>query len=431
MAATAAATFDLAWTRADFPVLERTFDGQRMIFLDSAASSQKPRHVVEAMSDYYYRSHANVHRGAYRLSREATDLLEDARVKIARFLGAPGPETVIFTRNTTEAINLVAHSWGRHMLRPGDEIIVSHAEHHANLVPWHMLAAATGAVVRAVPLDADLRLDLDAYRGLLGERTRLVSLAHMTNVTGAVNPVAELARMAHEVGARFLCDGAQGAPHLPVDVAALGVDFYTVSGHKMCGPTGAGALFARADVLEEMDPFLGGGAMITSVEVDGSTFASGAARFEAGTPAIAEIIGLGAAVEYLENIGMERVHAFDAGLTRHALALLKEIDGVTLFGPEGPDRGGIITFNVAGAHAHDVAAALDESGIAVRSGKHCAHPLMKYLGVDATVRASFYFYNTMDEVHEFAAEVGRIRDRYAHLAGQDTGTRDCSELREG
>ncbi len=413
--------------RNDFPVLEREFGGRRLIFLDSAASSQKPRAVVDAMTDYYYRSHANVHRGAYGLSREATGLYEAARQSLADFLGAGSEKEIVFTRNTTEAINLVAHGWGRRHVRQGDEIIVSHAEHHANLVPWHMLAAATGAVVRAIPLDADLRLDLEAYAGLLGPRTRLVSVAHMGNVTGVTNPITQMAAMAHAAGALFLADGAQGAPHMPVDVRELGADFYTVSGHKMCGPTGAGALWGRPEVLESMDPFLGGGEMIREVYVDRSSFAGLPSRLEAGTPAIAEVIGLGVAARYLSEIGMQRIHDYDTQLTLQALAGLKDVPGVTLYGPEGEDRGGIVSFNLDGVHAHDVAAALDRRGIAVRSGKHCAQPLMRWIGIDACVRASFYFYNTPEEIDRFVEAVGEVRGELEPSA--DTGSRDCSPLR--
>ncbi len=417
----------LAFTRQDFPILGRSMGDWPLIFLDSAASSQKPRQVVEAMSEYYYLHHANVHRGAYRLSREATAMFESVRERLAAFLGAPTADSVIFTRNTTEAINLAAKAWGLPNLEPGDEIIVTVAEHHANLVPWHLLAERTGAVVKGVRVDADLRLDLDHYRELLGNRTRLVAVAHMNNFSGVVNPVAEMARLAHEHGAVCMVDGAQGAPHLPVDVEALGADFYTVSGHKMCGPTGAGALWVRPEVLATMRVSEGGGSMVTDVFVDHSSYKESVARFEPGTPAIAEVIGLGAAVDYLAAIGMDRIHEFDLELTRYALDRIRDMEGIECYGPEGADRGGIVAFNVAGIHAHDVAAALDEGGVAVRSGKHCVYPLLRQLDRDAAVRASFYFYNTHEEVDEFVRQLAGVRDRRSELGG-GADTRDCSAL---
>lgn len=428
MNSTASAAADsLAWTRQDFPILDRRIGEHPLIFLDSAASSQKPRQVVEAMSNYYYRHHANVHRGAYRLSREATDMFESVRERLAGFLGASTPESTIFTRNTTEAINLAAQAWGLPHLQPGDEIIVTVAEHHANLVPWHLLAARTGAVVRGVRVDADLRLDLDHYRELLCDRTRLVAVAHMNNFSGLVNPVRQMADLAHEHGAVILVDGAQGAPHLPVDVTELDADFYTVSGHKMCGPTGAGALYVKPELLADMEVSMGGGSMVTDVFVDHSSYKDTLARFEPGTPAIAEVIGLGAALDYLQAIGMERVHEVDAALTRHALRQMRDMPGIECYGPEGEDRGGIISFNVTGLHAHDVAAALDQVGIAVRSGKHCVYPLLRQLDRDAAVRASFYFYNTEAEIDEFVRQLSLIRDRRDELAGGPE-ERDCSAL---
>lgn len=426
-ASPAPGTADLGYTRQDFPILSRSFGGKPLIFLDSAASSQKPRQVVEAMSEYYYLHHANVHRAAYGLSREATAMFESVRERLAAFLGASSPDSLIFTRNTTEAINLAARSWGLSNLNPGDEIIVTVAEHHANLVPWHLLARRTGAVVKGVRVDADLRLDLDHYRELLSDRTRLVAVAHMNNFSGALNPAAEMAALAHEQGALCLVDGAQGAPHLPVDVEAMGADFYTVSGHKMCGPTGAGALWVRPEVLQQMEVADGGGSIVTDVFVDSSSYKDSVARFEPGTPAIAEVIGLGAAVDYLQEIGMEKIHEYDAQLTAYALDRLRGLANVELYGPEGPDRGGIVSFNIDGVHAHDVAAAFDEGGVAVRSGKHCVYPLLRQLDRDAAVRASFYFYNTRAEVDEFVNQLTAIRDRRAELAG-DPEVRDCSPL---
>jgi cysteine desulfurase/selenocysteine lyase len=402
--------------RQDFPILQRKVQGKPLVYLDNAASSQKPKQVIEAMRDYYYQHHANVHRGAHTLSAEATAMYEEARKKVARFLNAPTHESVIFTRNTTEALNLFARSWGEANLREGDEIIVSVAEHHANLVPWHLIAERTGAVIKGVPLTAEHRLDLAHFESLLSPKTRLVAIAHMSNVLGVIHPIEKLAEAAHGVGALMVVDGAQAAPHLPVDVQALGADVYALSGHKMCGPTGAGALWVREDVLREMPPFLGGGEMIRKVYVDKSTYADIPMRFEAGTPNIAEAIALGVAVDYLEAIGMEAIFAHDRALLAYALERLKGLDGITLYGPEGDDRGGIVPFNIEGIHPHDVASILDSEGIAVRAGHHCAQPLMRALGVQSTARASFYFYNTEEEVDRFVAALVRARDFFAAFA---------------
>lgn len=402
--------------RGDFPILRREVNGKPLVYFDNAASSQKPRQVIEAMTEYYFNHHANVHRGAHTLSVEATEMYEGVRRKVARFLGAADPASVIFTRNTTEAMNLVAHSWARSVLEPGDEIVVTAAEHHANLVPWHLLAAERGVVVRGVGLRPDHRVDLDELEEVVGERTRLVSTWHMSNVLGAINPIARIAELAHRVGALLLVDGAQAAPHLPVDVEDLGVDFYAISGHKMCGPTGAGALWARPEILREMPPFLGGGEMIRKVFLDSSTYADIPMRFEAGTPNIAEVIGLGAAVDYLETIGLDAIFEHDQALVRYALERLQALQGVTLYGPEGDDRGGILAFNIDGIHSHDVATALDQEGIAVRAGHHCAQPLMRTLNAQAMARASFYFYNTEGEIDRLVDAVVKAREFFAAFA---------------
>ena len=391
-------------------------NGKPLIYLDNAASSQKPRQVIEAMTDYYYRHHANVHRGAYTLSAEATEMFEEARKKVARFINAPNHESVVFTRNTTEGLNLLAQSWGGSNLGEGDEIVVSIAEHHANLVPWQLVAKRTGAVIKAVRLTADHRLDLEHFSSLLSERTKVVSIGHMSNVLGVIHPVDRLAEQARRVGALMVVDGAQAAPHLPVDVQALRADAYAISGHKMCGPTGAGALWVREDVLRDMPPFLGGGEMIRKVYVDHSTYADIPMRFEAGTPNIAEAIALGAAVDYLEAIGMDNVLAHDQALGRYALEKIKGLGGIDLYGPEGDDRGGIVPFNVAGIHPHDVSSILDGEGIAVRAGHHCAQPLMRALGVQSTARASFYLYNTEEEVDRFVDVLAKTRDFFAAYA---------------
>lgn len=389
---------DVHVLRRDFPILRREVNGHPLAYLDSAASSHKPRQVVEAMSEYYYAHHSNVHRGAHVLSVEATDLYERARATVAAFIGAPTPTSLVFTRNTTEAINLVAYAWGRANVGAGDEIVLTHAEHHANLVPWQLLARERGAVITAVGLTPEHRVDMEALAAAITPRTKLVTTFHMSNVLGTINPVAQIAALAHAAGALLLVDGAQGAPHLEVDVSSLGCDFYAFSGHKMLGPTGSGALWARESVLADMPPFLAGGEMIARVTLEGSTFAPIPKRFEAGTPAIAEAIGLAAAADYLTAVGMDAVRRHDAALTAYALERMAEVDGLRLFGPIGEDRGGIVTFVVDDVHAHDVASALDAYGVAVRAGHHCAQPLGAYLGAAASVRASFYLYTTTAEI---------------------------------
>lgn len=407
---------DVNAIRRDFPILQRLINGKPLVYLDSAASSQRPRQVVEAMTRYYYQNHANVHRGAYTLAGEASEAYEQARAKVANFLGAPDPRSLIFTRNTTEAINLVAASWGRSQLRPGDEIVLTVAEHHANFVPWQVVAQERGATLRVVHLTPEHRLDMASFEAALTDRTRLVATFHMSNVLGSINPIRRIAEMAHAAGALLLVDGAQGAPHLPVDVTELGCDFYAVSGHKMLAPTGIGALWGRPELLEELPPFLYGGEMIESVGLEGSTFAAIPKRFEAGTPSIAEAVGFGAAVDYLSDVGMENVAKHDQALVEYALERLSELDDVTLYGPRGDDRGGIVSFNIAGVHPHDVATMLDFEGVAVRAGKHCAHPLGVELGVNASVRASFYLYNTFEEIDRLLAAVTSVRERFGVTA---------------
>jgi cysteine desulfurase/selenocysteine lyase len=407
---------DPARLRDDFPILAREVHGKPLAYLDHAASSQKPRPVIDAIVRHYERHHANVHRGAHQLSAEATDHYERARETVARFLGAPSARSLVFVRNATEALNLLARAWGDAELREGDEILVTVAEHHANLVPWQQAAQRTGARIRAVPLTAEQRLDLDALRAMLSRRTRVVAVGHMSNVLGVVHPVAEIAAAAREVGAITVVDGAQAAPHLPVDVAALGVDAYVLSGHKMLGPTGIGALWAREELLEAMPPFLGGGEMIRTVEIERSTYADVPMRFEAGTPAIAEAVGLAAAADYLEAVGLEQVWAHDRSLARTMVERLEELPGVRTFGPRGDDRGAIVPFVVEGVHPHDVASALDAEGIAVRAGHHCAQPLMRALGVPSTVRASAYLTTTEEEVDRLVAAVAAARDFFAAFA---------------
>jgi len=396
-------------SRADFPILSRVVNGAPLIYLDSAASSQKPRQVIEAVTSYYERSHANVHRSIHTLGEEATELYEGARDAVRAFVGARGREEIIFTRGTTEAINLVAQCVGR-TLRPGDEIIVTEMEHHSNLIPWQMACRDRGAVLKAVPVIGEGFLDMEAFARLLSPCTRVVAAAHVSNVLGTINPVVEIVRRSHEAGALVLLDGAQGAPHLPLDLAAMGADFYVFSGHKMLGPTGIGVLYGRREILETLEPTWGGGEMIKEVWIDHAQWNDLPWRFEPGTPPIAGAVGLRAAVEYLGKFGMERVAAHERDLTARCLDALARIDGVTIYGPRNPEiKGAVVAFNVEGLHPHDGAALLDEHGIAVRAGHHCAQPLMKHFGIAGTLRASFSVYNTPAEVERLAEAVTGLR----------------------
>ena len=405
-----------ALRRNDFPILSRRVHDAPLVYLDSAASAQKPERVLSAVDRFYRNHYANVHRGAHTLSAEATDAYEAARARVARFINAPSERSVGFVRNATEGINLVAHAWGRRTLRAGDEIVVTVAEHHANLVPWHLLAAETGAVIRGVPLGSDQRVDLDALRDAVSARTKLVAVFHLSNVLGVLNPIEAIAGIAHAAGALLLVDGAQAVPHLPVDVQALGADMYVFSGHKVGAPSGIGALWVREALLETWPPFLGGGEMIRRVEVERSTYADIPMRFEAGTPAIAEAVGLHAALDYLDEVGLDAIWDHDRALARYAIERLRAVDGVTLYGPEGDDRGGIVTFNVEGVHPHDVASALDVRGVAIRAGHHCAQPLMAALGVRSTARASFWLHTTESEIDLLADALGEVRSFFAGVA---------------
>ncbi len=400
MTQTIAPQFDLERIRADFPILHQQVHGHPLAYLDSTASSQKPALVIDAMNDFYRRTNANVHRGVYQLSEQATEAMEQARGKIARFIGARSVREIIFTRNTTESINLVANAWGRANLRPGDRILLTEMEHHSNLVPWQIVAQATGAELLFIPVDGTGRLALDGLDRLLTERTKLVALTHMSNVLGTINPVKVIAAAAKQVGALVLVDGAQSVPHFPVDVGELGIDFLAFSGHKMCGPTGVGVLWGRKPLLQAMPPFLGGGSMIRSVGLRSSSWNDLPHKFEAGTPAIAEAIGLGYAVDYLASVGMDAIHQAEQQLTQYAVERLQGIDGLTLYGPAVAERGGVLSFNLAGVHAHDVAAVLDQQGVAVRAGHHCCQPLMELLDAPATARASFYLYTTPAEIDQ-------------------------------
>ncbi len=398
-AAHVAGAIDWAAVREDFPILKRLVHGKRLVYLDSAATSQKPAVVIEALREYYRTYNANIHRGVYLLSEEATAAYEDARRKVARFINAPSAREVIFTRNTTEAINLVAYAWGRHNLKPGDVIVLTIMEHHSNLVPWQLLAEETGARLECVGITPEGLLDLEQLDRALAKPVKLVAVVHTANALGTINPVQEIARRAHAAGALCLVDGAQSVPHMPVDVQQIGCDFLAFSGHKMLGPTGIGVLWGRLELLERMPPFIAGGGMIRRVTLARTTFADVPERFEGGTPAIAQAIGLGVAVDYLSALGMEAVRQHEQELTAYALERLATVEGVRIFGPpDAARRGGVLSFYLGDIHPHDVASILDQQGIAIRAGHHCCQPLMDFLGVPATARASFYVYNSPEDV---------------------------------
>jgi cysteine desulfurase / selenocysteine lyase len=385
--------------RKDFPILSRQVHGKPLVYLDSAASSQKPHAVIQAMNTYYETSHANVHRGVYEISEEATAQMEKARVKVARFINARQSKQVIFTRNTTESINLVAYTWGNTNIAAGELIVLTEMEHHSNFVPWQLLAQRTGARLEFVPVTSEGLLRLDIYEQLLQQQPKLVAFAHMSNVLGTINPVRQMIAQAHAAGATVLLDAAQSVPHLPVDVQALDVDFLCFSSHKMLGPTGIGVLYGKRDLLEAMPPFMGGGNMIRTVELRESTWNDLPWKFEAGTPAIAEAIGLGAAVDYLNALGMENVRRHEQEITAYAMPQLQVIPGLTIYGPETTQRGGVVSFTLADIHPHDLASILDqEAGVAIRAGHHCAQPLMNRFGLSATARASFYVYTLREDI---------------------------------
>jgi cysteine desulfurase/selenocysteine lyase len=398
-----------ALTRPDFPLLAQTAClGQPLIYLDHAATSQKPRQVLAALQHYYDHDNANVHRGAHQLSARATEGFEGARAKTATFIGAASPNEIVFTRNASEAINLVARSWGEANLRPGDEVLLTVMEHHSNLVPWQLLADRTGCVLRHAGLTASGELDLEDLRSKLSERTRLVSLVQVSNTLGCLNPIAEVAALAHAAGALLLVDACQSLPHLPLNVKTLGADFLVGSSHKLCGPTGMGFLWGREALLEAMPPFLGGGEMIQDVYLDHSSWAGLPHKFEAGTPAIGEAIGMGAALDYLQAIGLGRIHSWEQQLTRQLFDRLQAIDRLTILGPtpeQQPDRGALAAFHVEGVHANDIAALLDSAGICIRSGHHCTQPLHRHYGLSGSARASLSFTTTPEEIDRFAEEL--------------------------
>ena len=389
---------DPVQVRADFPILTRQVHGHPLVYLDNTASAQKPQVVIETVADVYRRYYANVHRGIHTLSETATAMYEEARRKVARFINAGSRREVIYVRNTTEAINLVAYAWGLANLKPGDEVLITEMEHHSNIVPWQLICQRTGATLRWVPVTSSGHLDMDMLENLLTDRTRLFAFTAMSNVLGTINPVKDLVARAHAVGALTLVDAAQSVPHLPTDVQDWNCDFLAFSGHKMCGPSGIGILFGKQHLLEEMPPFLGGGDMIKEVKLTGSTWNDLPYKFEAGTPAIAEAVGLGAAVDYLQGLGMERVAAHERRLVQYAYDRMHEVEGLRILGPGPTERGGVLAFVLGDIHPHDLAYILDQHGVAVRAGHHCAQPVHDRYGLSATTRASFYIYNTEEEV---------------------------------
>ncbi|MGI9597960.1 MAG: cysteine desulfurase [Acidimicrobiales bacterium] len=415
MTATDPGRIDVAAIRKDFPILEQIQDGHRLVFLDSAASSQHPQQVIDAMSRLYQHSYANVHRGVYRVAERATNEFEGARAKVARFIGAPSEKEVIFTKNATEAINLVANTWGRTNLSPGDSIVISLLEHHANIVPWQMLAAEKQLEIRWIPVTDDGRLDLTDLDRLM-DGAKLCAFTAMSNVTGAITPTDQIIAAARAAGAVTLIDACQSVPHMPTDVTDIGADFVVFSGHKMLGPSGIGVLWGREELLDAMPPFLGGGGMILNVTTEGFIPDGLPSKFEAGTPPIAEAVGLGAAIDYLENIGMEAIRRHEVEITAYALRKLTNDlgDSITIHGPSEPSaRGAVLSIELDGVHAHDVSQVLDESAVCIRPGHHCAKPLMKRLGVAATARASFYLYNDNDDVDALSDALVRARDFFA------------------
>jgi len=407
-----AAAFDPARLRADFPILSTTAHGKPLVYLDNAATSQKPRAVIERLERYYTTENANVHRGVYDLSERATAEYEKAREKARVFLNAASTREIVFVRGTTEGINLVASSWGRSSLQPGDEVLVSAMEHHSDIVPWQLVCEERGAVLRVIPMDRRGELLLEEYERLLTDRTKIVAVAHVSNSLGTINPIADMVRLAHARGVPVLVDGAQAAPHLPIDVQALGADFYTVSGHKMFGPTGIGVLYGKAERLETMPPYQGGGDMIKTVTFEKTTYADLPARFEAGTPHIAGAIGLGAAIDYLGALDWDAVAAHERDLLAYATARLHALPGIQLVGTAA-HKAGVVSFVMAGVHAHDVGTIVDQEGVAIRTGHHCTQPVMDFFGVPATARASFALYNTRADVDALVAALQKVRKVFA------------------
>jgi len=408
-ACSGATPHDVERVRADFPILQRVVNGKTLAYLDNAATAQKPNAVIDAICQYYRTSNANIHRGVHRLSIEATEAYEQARGKVQRFIGAKRPQEIVFVRSATEAINLVAQAYARPKLTAGDEILITTMEHHSNIVPWQILCEQTGAVLRVAPITDAGELDLDEFEKLLGPRTRIAAVTHISNALGTINPVRDLVEMAHGHGVPVLIDGAQAAPHLPIDVAAIGCDFYTITGHKMFGPTGIGALYGRHELLDAMEPYQGGGEMILSVTFEKTTYNKVPHKFEAGTPHIAGAIGMGAAVDYLEAIGLDRIGAHEHELLRYTTETLSAIPGVRLVGT-AKNKAAVVSFLVGDVHPHDVGTILDQEGIAVRTGHHCAQPVMERFGIAATVRASLALYNTPAEIDRLTAAVAKVQE---------------------
>lgn len=406
--------FDVETIIKDFPILNETVNGKRLAYLDSTATSQKPQQVITAIEDYYKRYNSNVHRGVHTLGSLATDGYEGARETVRRFIHAPYFEEIIFTRGTTAAINLIAHSYGDAHVEAGDEIVVTQMEHHANIVPWQQLAKRKNATLKFIPMTDSGELTLDAVKATITDKTKIVAVAHVSNVLGTINDVKSIAKIAHEHGAIISVDGAQSVPHMKVDVQDLDVDFYSFSGHKMLGPTGIGVLYGRRELLNQMEPIEFGGDMIDFVGLHESTWTDLPTKFEAGTPLIAQAIGLKAAIDYLEAIGFDAIHAHEAEITAYAYEKMSEIEGIDIYGPDKDKRAGIITFNLKDVHPHDVATALDTEGVAVRAGHHCAQPLMKWLNVSSTARASFYIYNTKEDVDQLIEGLKQTKEFFSY-----------------
>jgi cysteine desulfurase/selenocysteine lyase len=414
---TAGGGLDVARIREDFPILSREVYGKPLVYFDNASTSQKPRQVIEALVRYYEQYNANIHRAIHCLGEEATNAYEEARAKVAAFINAPSPECIVFTRNTTEAINLVAYTWGRANVGPDSEVLLTQLEHHSNIIPWQRLAAEKGASVRYIGITDSQTLELNGLENLMDARTRLLAVTHVSNAVGTINPVEKLIEEAHRNGATVLVDGAQSAPHMAVDVQAMGCDFFAFSSHKMLGPTGVGVLYGRRELLEEMEPFLAGGEMIRRVTLEEATWNDIPWKFEAGTPNIADVIAFGAAIDYLDGLGMDAVRAHEIEITEYALSRLRELEGLIIYGPpDAADRGGVVSVNYADLHPHDIGTILDRHGVAVRAGHHCAQPLMRSLGVAGTARASFYVYNTLEEVDVLVDALSKARSFFANGA---------------
>ncbi|MEH2297361.1 cysteine desulfurase [Nostoc sp.] len=407
--------------RADFPILHQEVNDKPLVYLDNAATSQKPLFVLNTLRDYYEQYNANVHRGAHVLSAKATDAYEGARDKVAKFINAASRQEIVYTRNATEAINLVAYSWGMNNLQPGDEIIFSVMEHHSNIVPWQLVAQKTGAVLKFVELTPEETFDLSQFKKLICDKTKLVSVVHISNTLGCINPVEEIGAIAHKYGAKFLVDACQSVPHYPIDVQQIDCDWLVASGHKMCAPTGIGFLYGKLELLESMPPFFGGGEMIAEVYLDHSTYAELPHKFEAGTPAIGEAIALGAAIDYLSSIGMDKIHAYEAELTAYLFQQLEQIPQIRIYGPKpnakGEGRAALASFTAGEVHANDLSTLLDQEGVAIRSGHHCTQPLHRYLGLPATARASLSFYNTREEIDIFIKALKETLDFFAGFVG--------------